>query len=165
MTTKSDILALLQSEFDRWEEVLNGLGEKQIIAPNFISDWSIKDTLAHLMAWQTRSIARLEAARSNKEPEFPPWTVQPVQDPGDNSDEINVWIYNAYREEPWPVVHASWRTGFLRFLELARAIPEKELQDPKRFPWMDGQPLTSVLQGSYEHHHIDHLEPLLALLH
>ena len=54
MTTKSEILTLLQSEFDRWEDVLNGLGKAQIIAPNFIANWSIKDTLAHLMAWQAR---------------------------------------------------------------------------------------------------------------
>ena len=116
------------------------------------------------MAWQTRSIARLEAALANKEPDFPRWPVQPLPDPGDNSDEINAWIYQTYREEPWSVVHQSWRTGFLRFLELAQAIPEKDLLDPKRFPWMQGQPLLAVLQGSYEHHHIDHLEPLLALL-
>jgi hypothetical protein len=165
MTSKPEILALLRSEFDRWEEVLIGLSEDQITAPNFISDWSIKDTLAHLMAWQTRSITRLEAALANKEPDFPRWPVQPVPDPGDNSNEINAWIYKTYREESWSVVHASWLTGFLRFLELAQAIPEKDLLDPKRYPWMEGQSLLAVLQSSYEHHHIDHLEPLLALLH
>ena len=30
MTSKPEILALLRSEFDRWEEVLNGLSEEQI---------------------------------------------------------------------------------------------------------------------------------------
>jgi hypothetical protein len=164
MTSKSEILALLQSEFDRWEEVLNGLSEEQITASNFISDWSIKDTLAHLMAWQTRSIARLEAALVNKEPEFPPWPVQPEPDPGDNSDEINAWIYETYHDQPWSNIHQTWRAGFRRFLELGQAVPEKDLLDPKRYPWMQGQPLEVVLQGSYEHHHVDHLEPLLALL-
>ncbi|MGD0753088.1 MAG: ClbS/DfsB family four-helix bundle protein [Anaerolineales bacterium] len=165
MTSKPEILAMLQSEFVRWEGVLNGLSEEQITAPNFISDWSIKDTLAHLMAWQTRSIARLEAALLDKEPGFPRWPVQPEPDPGDNSDEINVLIYKTYREEPWSVVHQSWRTGFLRFLELGQAIPEKDLLDPKRYPWMDGQSLLAVLQSSYEHHHMDHLELLLTQLH
>jgi hypothetical protein len=164
MTSKPEILALLRSEFDHWEELLNRLSEEQIIAPNFISSWSIKDTLAHLMAWQTRSIARLEAARLDKEPDFPRWPVQPLPDPGDNTEEINTWIYQTYCDEPWSVVHASWRSGFQRFLELAQAIPEKDLLDPKRYPWMEGQPLLAVMQSSYEHHHIDHLEPLLTLL-
>jgi hypothetical protein len=165
MTSKPEILALLRSEFDCWEEVLNGLSEEQITAPNFISDWSVKDTLAHLMAWQTRSIAQMEAAQANKEPDFPRWPVQPLPDPGDNTEEINAWIYQTYRDESWSVVHASWRTGFLRFLDLGQAISEKDLQDPKRYPWMESQPLLAVLQSSYEHHHVDHLEPLLALLH
>ena len=47
---------------------------------------------------------------------------------------------------------------------IGRAIPEKDLLDPKRYPWMSGQPLLEVLQSSYEHHHVDHLQPLLALL-
>ena len=62
MTTKPEILAMLRSEFDQWEGVLNSLSEEQITAPKFISEWSIQDTVAHLMAWQTRSIAQLEAA-------------------------------------------------------------------------------------------------------
>jgi hypothetical protein len=130
MTSKPEILALLRSEFDRWEEVLNGLSEEQITAPNFISAWSIKDTLAHLMAWQTRSIAQLEAALANKEPDFPRWPVQPLPDPGDNTEEINTWIYQSYRDKSWSVVHRSWRTGFQRFLELGQSIPEKDLVDP-----------------------------------
>jgi len=164
MPTKSEILAMLRSEFDHWEEVLNSLSLEQITAPNFISDWSIQDTIAHLMAWQTRSIARLEAARLDKEPEFPSWPVLPVPDPGDNSDEINAWIYETYRDQHWSGIHTAWKAGFQRFMELGQAIPEKDLLDPQRFAWMEGQPLAVVLQSSYEHHHVDHLEPLLVLL-
>ena len=164
MNRKQEILAILQDEFDRWEKVLNKLSPEQINAPKFISEWSIKDTLAHLMAWQMRSIARMEAALLDKEPRFPNWPVDPEPDPGDNSDEINAWIYATYHDQPWSSIHPAWSTGFQRFLELGQAIPEKDLLDPKRYAWMEGQPLLAVLQSSYEHHHVDHLEPLLALL-
>jgi hypothetical protein len=36
--------------------------------------------------------------------------------------------------------------------------------DIEKYPWLKGFALFDVLQGSYEHHHIDHLEPLLAWL-
>jgi hypothetical protein len=116
------------------------------------------------MAWQIRSIARLEAALVNKEPEFPKWPVEPEPDPGDNSDEINAWIYQTYHDQPFSSIHPAWSAGFQRFLELGQAIPEKDLLDPQRYPWMEGQPLAMVLIGSYEHHHIDHLVPILTLL-
>ena len=29
-------------------------------------------------------------------------------------DQINAWIYETYREQPWSSVHHDWREGFLR---------------------------------------------------
>jgi hypothetical protein len=164
MTTKSEMLALLKDEFDRWEELLQGLTVEQITAPNFISNWSIKDVLAHLMAWQARSIARLEAAQLNKDPEFPHWPAQLDPDLVDDPDQVNAWIQSTYRDDPWSAVHRSWSAGFQHFLQLAQAIPEADLLDPHKYPWMQGQPLMVVLQSSYDHHHLEHLEPLIALL-
>jgi hypothetical protein len=164
MTNKSEMLALLENEFNRWEALLGSLSLSQITSPNFIGTWSIQDVVAHLMAWQTRSIARLEAACMHKDPEFPRWPVQPLPDPGDNSDEINAWIYETCRDQPWPEIHSSWRAGYQRFLQLARDIPETDLLDPKRYPWMEDQPLMAVLQSSYDHHQVEHLQPLLAQL-
>ena len=164
MHSKSETLALLKEEFDRWENILNGLSEAQILAPNFNSNWSVKDTVAHLMAWQARSIARLEAVQLNREPEFPRWPAELDPDFVDNPDQINAWLYQYYREEPWSSVHRAWAAGFQRFMELGQAISEKDLLDPHKYPWMEGQPLLLVLQSSYEHHHAEHLEPLLALL-
>jgi hypothetical protein len=165
MTNKSEMLALLQDEFDRWEALLGSLTQSQITAPHFIGSWSIQDVLAHLMAWQTRSIARLEAAQLDQAPDFPHWPVQPLPDPLDNSNEINAWIYATYRDQPWPDIHRAWVAGYQHFLQLAQSIPEKNLLDPQRYPWMEGQPLLAVLQSSYDHHHLEHLAPLLSVLH
>ena len=150
-----------KEEFNRWEELLAGMSEEQITAPHLPSNLSIKDVIAHLRAWQQRSVARLEAALLNREPEFPRWPAELDPDSEDDPAQINAWIYETYREQPWSSVHRDWREGFLRFLELGEAIPEKDLLDAGRYPWMEGQPLSLVLLGSYEHHHEDHLEPLL----
>jgi hypothetical protein len=162
MNGKQQILTTLREEFSRWEELLASMSEEQITAPHLPSSLSFKDVIAHLRAWQQRSIARLEAAVLNREPEFPRWPAELDPDSEDDPAQINAWIYETYREQPWSSVHQDWREGFLRFLELGEAIPEKDLLDAGRYPWMEGQPLSLVLLGSYEHHHEDHLEPLLA---
>jgi len=162
MNNKKQMITMLKEEFDRWEELLAGMSEEQITAPQLPSDLSIKDVIAHLRAWQQVSIARLEAALLNREPESPKWPAELEPDSDDDTDQINAWIYETYHEQPWSSVHRDWREGFLRFLELGEAIPEKDLLDAGRYPWLDGYPLSAVLQGSYEHHHKDHLEPLLA---
>jgi len=165
MKSKSEILTQLRGELARWEDVLSSLSAAQITAPAFIGDYSIKDVLAHLMAWQTRSVARLQAARAGRAPVYPDWPVQPAPDPLDNSDEINAWINATYRDRPWADVHRGWSGVYRSLLELAEAIPEKDLLDPAKYAWMEGQPLMAVLQGTYEHHHDDHLKPLLARLY
>jgi hypothetical protein len=49
-------------------------------------------------------------------------------------------------------------------MQLAEQIPDEALMDPARYPWLKGYALFAVLQGLYEHHHVDHFEPLLAWL-
>jgi hypothetical protein len=157
-------MTMLRGEFNRWEALLAGMSEAQITARNLPSDLSIKDVIAHLHAWQQVSIARLEAALLDREPEFPEWLAGLHPESEENTDQYNESIYQAYREQPWSSVHQVWREGFLRLLELAEAIPEEALLEIGRYPWMEGYPLFAVLQGSYEHHHDDHLEPLLGWL-
>jgi hypothetical protein len=164
MNNKSEMLTLLQDEFNRWEALLDSLSQPQISAAHFIGSWSIKDVLAHLMAWQTRSIARLEAARMDRDPDFPRWPVEVDPDLLDDPEQTNTWIQKTYRDTAWPDIHRSWVAGFQRFLQLAQAIPEQDLLEPKRYHWMSSQPLMAVLQSCYDHHHVEHLEPLLAAL-
>jgi hypothetical protein len=163
MYMKQHILAALREEFNRWEELLASMSEAQITTPQLPSHWSIKDDIAHLRAWQQRSIARVEAAQHNREPEFPKWPAALDPEAEGATDQINAWIYEAAREQPWSTVHQQWRSGFLRFLEGADAISEKDLLDAGRYPWLPGHPLAFILLASYDHHQ-EHLDGVLAWL-
>ena len=164
MNAKTQILKNLQEEFDLWEELLSGFNERQTLGLILHSNWSIKDTLAHLMAWQQVSIARFEAAINNTEPVFPSWLGGLDPDAEENLEQYNARIYETYHALPWQQVHQEWRDGYLRFMKLAASVPENDLMDKRKYFWMHGYNLHAVLQGSYEHHHQDHLEPLLAWL-
>ena len=163
MNMKQHILAALIEEFERWEELLSGISEEQITAPLRPSNWSIKDVMVHLWAWQQRSIARLEAALLNREPVFPEWPEESDPDAEGDTDRINAWIYQSHREQPWAQVYQNWREGFLRFLELPEGIPERELLDADRYPWLKGYSLALILLASYDHHQ-EHLEKTYAWL-
>ena len=152
MSDKMQTITLLREEFNRWEQLLAGLSEAQITDPQLPSNWTTKDVIAHLWAWQQRSIARMEAALHDKEPEFPRWPAELDPEVEDQPNELNAWLYETNREKPWPRVYADWKAGFLRFLELGEAIPEKDLLAPARYAWLEGHPLSLVLSASYEHH-------------
>lgn len=163
MDNKKIQINRLQQVFDEWKGLLNGLSEEQVCETH-LSDWSIKDVIAHLMAWQQISIARLEAALSNSKPVFPDWASVLDIDSEEFTDQVNVLIYKLYASEPWQKIHQKWEEGFTRFLKLAESIPEEDLIDKDKYPWLKGYPLSEVLRGSYEHHKEDHLEPLRKFL-
>jgi len=163
MNDKTQIITMLREEFNHWEELLHNISEEQITAPDFIAEMSIKDVVAHLTVWQQINVARLEAARYHREPEYPEW--HPEFDPETKEElaKINAWIYESRHEQPWSDVHQEWAERFLRFLELAESTPEEDLLEVGKYPWLKEYPLSAVLLGSYEHHE-EHLEPLLTLL-
>jgi hypothetical protein len=161
MIMKGHILTALKEQFDAWEALLRGMSEEQITTPLLPSHWSCKDDMAHLWAWQQRSIARVEAAASNREPEFPKWPPELDPNSDDAIEPLNTWIYKTHRDLPWSTVYADWKKGFLQFLELGEKVPEKDLLDSGKYPWMNERPLAFILLSSYDHHQ-EHYENLFA---
>jgi len=163
MNMKEHILAALREQFNSWEELLASLSEEQIITPHFDYDWSIKDVMAHLWAWQQISIARMEGGVQDREPEFPKWVVELGEDWEENADRVNALTYETNHEKPWPEIHQNWRDGFLRFIELGNEISERDLLDGDQYSWLKGYSLAFILVASYDHHQ-EHFEKLLAWL-
>lgn len=163
MYMKTHMLAALREEFDQWEKMLAGLPEAQITAIPQPGELSIKDEIAHLWAWQQRSIARLEAGLNNVEPKMPDWLPDVSPESEENTDQINAWIYETFCARPWSEVYQAWHSGFLRLLTLGEALAEPALLDASRYGWLNGYSLADVLLGTYDHHQ-EHLEKLLARL-
>jgi hypothetical protein len=159
MNMKEHILAALKDQFDSWEMLLAGLSEEQITAPQFELDWSIKDVMAHLWAWQQISIARLEAGVLKQEPKYPEWIVKSAENWEEDADKVNALTLETQHHKPWAEIHQNWKNGFLRFLDLGNKLSERDLLDGDRYPWLKGYSLAFILVASYDHHQ-EHLEKL-----
>ena len=162
MNMKEHILLALKEQFNSWEVLLAGLSEEQITTPHFDFDWSIKDVIAHLWAWQQISIARMEAGSHGREPEFPK-RISEQEDWEENANQTNAITYEMNHKKSWSEVHQNWRDGFLRFLESGEPISERDLLDTSRYPWLNGYSLALILIASYDHHQ-EHYEKLTGWL-
>jgi hypothetical protein len=163
MNMKGHILTAMKEQFDAWEKLLGSMSEEQITTPLLPSHWSCKDGMAHLWAWQQRSIARMEATGSNREPEYPKWPSELDPNLDSNTEQINAWIYETHREQVWSKVYENWKDGYLRFLKSGENISERDLLDSGMYPWMKGHPLAFVILASYDHHQ-EHREKLIEWL-
>lgn len=159
MNMKEHLLAALRDELEEWEALLDRLSEEQICAPDSSSGWSIKDNIAHLWAWQQRTLARAESARLDREPVFPRWPQDINPEEEGATDRINAWIYETCREQSWAEVHQNWKVGFEGLLESAAGVAERDLLETERYPWLKPYSLANYLIASY-HHHLEHIETL-----
>lgn len=166
---KQELTAIFEKEFEEWESLLAGLSLAQITTPSLPDGLSIKDTMAHLRAWQQRTIAQLEATLNDHSPRFPEWPATWLaaldeEESSDAVDRVNAWILTTNHPRPWADIHQEWRDGFLRFLELVRLIPESDLRPDARLAWMAEYQPSDVLPGAYDHHHSEHRGLLTAWL-
>src|SRR5919198_2082867 len=128
---KAQLLNDLHAENEGWEALLAEIGEARMTEPGVAGHWSMKDVVAHLTGWRQRTVARLQAA-ARGEPEPPsPWPAHLHTD-----DEINDWIYEVNHDRSLAeVLSDSWQT-FQALVEAIQALPEDDVIDPDRFPWM-----------------------------
>ncbi len=160
MTESNDTLTELRRILQEWDALLASKTEAELTSPGAGSDWSIKDVIGHLRAWQQVSIARMEAGKSGAEPVFPDWCEGKNPDEHDNPHTLNNQIYAIYHPQPWSQVYKAWHDGFVHFLELGESIPYHTRSDKQKFTWLDGYSLDDVLYWSGEHHQ-EHLDVLL----
>ena len=151
--TNGAALAAVEREREAWEALLAEVGEARMTEPGTVGDWSFKDLVAHLFAWEEREMGRFEAALAGRPDPAPPW---PADLAGD--DPINEWIRADNAARPLAEVVGTSRDVFARLAAVARSLPESELNDPGRFPWANGIALgPSLVDGRYfEHLHGEH---------
>lgn len=111
MNMKEHILAALREQFDSWEELFASLSDEQITTPRFDYNWSIKDVIAHLWAWQQISIARMEGGLQHREPEIPKWILNLGEDWEDNADQVNALTFETNHEKSWSEIYQNWKKG------------------------------------------------------
>ena len=161
MSMQTHMLAALREQMQEWQVVLEEADEDRAIVPLAGSEWSLKNVVIHLWAWQQRSLARLEAALNGSQPQFPDWPAQYSPDTDASVDGLNAWIHDTYRAHSWEQARADWLAGYQRLIELSGRFAERDLFDDEHYLWMNGYPLAAVLTGTYDHH-LEHVGQLRA---
>jgi len=159
---KHELLEKIEQERLAWEALLTDVGEAHMLQPGAMGSWTFKDVLAHLNAWQQHDISLLEAAQRNEPPVPPPWPSN--LDWSKDQDEINQWIYTANWDRPLAELLQQARSQFQQVKTLVEALPEADLFDPQRFPWMKGRTLASSASGHLREEHEPELRAWLAQL-
>lgn len=159
MTTRDDLVKQIHDEHAQWDALLAEIGEDRMEEPGPMGDWTFKDLAAHLLFYNERTIALLEAGPGEHPP--PPWPASMgAEDEIDDWDEVNAWIYEQHRDRPLRAVLADTDRSYERFAALIATMPEEDLMTPGRFGF--DKPLVDA--EFFGHFHEEHEPSLRARL-
>ncbi len=158
--SKSQLMAEMHSKHAAWLALLDEIGEANMTQPEVAGGWSIKDIVAHITGWRRRTVLRFRAALDPTVDMTPPWPAE--LDGDDDVDEINAWIYKANRDRPLADVLNDSREVFQQLVAAIGALSDEQLNDPQRFPWLEGERLTGAFL--FGHFHEEHEPDMRAWL-
>ncbi len=150
---KSEMLDELAAARADLSSALDGLTSDQMMRPGVVGFWSIKDLLAHLVAWESELVTALNQAQSNKRP-----SILRI----DDIDEWNEEQYHTNARRLLDAVMADFEGVHHMLLSMVQDYDERALIDNRRYPWMEGEALTYLIEENATFHEREHAEDIRA---
>lgn len=153
--SKTRILELIQSGRKALQETLEGMSAAQMTEPGVESDWSVKDILVHIAVWEGMMVGWVEESLRGEIPDRPP--------PGktwDDLDGLNAQIYVDNKDKALDEVRWDFQASHQRALRMVQAMPEEDLLDPRRFEWLQGDPMWHLVAANTWWHYKEHHEAI-----
>ena len=156
--TKAELLANVRTGCAKLESLLEALTPEQLTQPNVQDDWSIKDMLAHIAAWERFTIARLEAMRDMAPLKIPPVTSD------EQVDAMNARVYAENQARPLAEVMADFQATHQALYTLVESLDEAFLQGAVPFEWGEGRPIWGMVAANTYWHYPEHQAAIEAYL-
>lgn len=151
---KIRLLELMRAEYAFFERTLALLKPDDMLVPNVIGWWSVKDTVAHVTAWMEDVVRWFDQASHGEPVEIPP---------DGYSDEVVNRINDERsardKDKPLTAVLSSFRTAHLEVCELVESQYEHDLFDSDWDGLFIGAPWRLVVGNTYDHLH-EHVIPI-----
>ncbi len=151
---KSELLARITTGYSELDAVIAPLSEAQLNGAGVNGDWSIKDTIAHIAAWQLSALARMRSAARHETPE--PHTLQDEND-SEGIDARNARFYEEHKERSSADILADFRSSYQNIVALIPNMDDADLFEKQRFAWMKGNALWQLIAGDTYEHYDEHL--------
>jgi len=141
---KQEKITILEKEHQLLKKILDNLNEKQIIESTIIGNWTVKDVLAHLSAWNWEDIKGVDLLTKNQKP----WSI--------DIDDKEVDLFNQQEitdRKHWPIklVIQEWEDSFNRLIVKLGQVTDDHWSLDTKLKYADGKQLTieSFFEYSY----------------
>jgi hypothetical protein len=151
---KQELIDRIEQAHSDWQSLLTEVGESHMEEPGVTGDWSVKDIIAHIAAWEQRVLDRVESEAKGTPLEMSDWDL----------DKMNERFYERSRDRSLADVLDEASAVHARFMDFVRSLSEDELFKGGRYKWTEGEPFYHWVEGNSYGHYEEHAGPIRAWL-
>lgn len=113
------LIEKIESSYARLIRLYRSVPVTELIEPALLNGWSVKDTLAHIAAWEWRCASLLNESHQSDLP----LKAKP------DVDALNRESYQERQEWSWEEVETDFRQAHQTLLEAVRTLPSDRVND------------------------------------
>jgi hypothetical protein len=152
--SKVALLDAIVTERQALESILEGLSNAQLTQPGVVADWSIKDILAHIAAWERLAQDRIHAALTGEPLKFPVITGL------DFVDKFNAEVYEKNKDIPLEEIQSEFRASHHDFVRQIESLDETFLPQKLPFDWAGDLTVQVIISSNTHWHYPEHLDSI-----
>ena len=158
-TNKAELLQRLQEKRVDFDNLIATVPAITAEEPNLPNDWSVKDLLAHIAAYERWMAGNIQAVNEGRAP-----TADELYDAGEeldagnpfDLDTLNASIYGHFHGMSWPEIRTFAGDSYARLTEAITKAPEEDFDREGLHPWLDNGSLLTRLPELTYGHYADH---------
>ncbi len=147
---KTRMLKLAETEHRLLLNTIARLTPDQFLEPGVTGEWSAKDLLAHLTAWEQMFLSWYRAGMRGETPHTP---AEGLTWKWADLHLLNERIFQAHRDETSVEVLEKFEASYHETLDEIGRMEENDLHDTTRFAWMRGGRLSGYIKANTYNHY------------
>ena len=123
--TREEALQHLRSDYGNLRERLESLSEAEAVRPELAGNWSAKQLLSHVVAWEEEAVERLRLIAAGRGDE-----IRPIR--RDEVDDWNAAAVERLSGVAWADLLARWLAVRANLVQAVEALSEEQFANPAR---------------------------------
>ncbi len=153
--TRDELTERISRGYERLQGLVTRADSARLSTDRVFDDWTVKDVLAHIAAWQSVMVTNL--FRLERGQTFLYTGLSDAQ-----VDELNARFHAELKDWPPEKVLADLEGSYRQLISRVRLLSDQELNVPRHFKQLRGRPLWQVIAENTFEHYEEHLPALEA---
>jgi hypothetical protein len=149
--SKTQLLFDIQTRHKRLEGKIADMPRDIFLKPKTVGAWSVKDTIAHVTAWEKTFLSWYRDGLAGKKVEMPDWRVKGTL------GTINRQIFEENLSRDLKDILADFAATYRQILSTVESIPEQDIFTPGKYSWTGKRALLDYIWANTAGHYAEHL--------